>query len=99
MDFFQYKKGELCAEDVPVKVLAEKYGTPLYIYSYHTLLRHFKAYDEAFDQFPHIICFAVKANPNTAVLRLFGLPQRRQAILFVPSSERPTIRSQRLKET
>jgi diaminopimelate decarboxylase len=72
MDFFQYKKGDLCAEDVPVKVLAEKYGTPLYIYSYHTLLRHFKAYDEAFDQFPHIICFAVKANPNTAVLRLFA---------------------------
>ncbi len=72
MDFFQYKKGELYAEDVPVKVLAEKYGTPLYIYSYHTLTRHFRAYDEAFDQFPHIICFAVKANPNTAVLRSFA---------------------------
>jgi diaminopimelate decarboxylase len=72
MHLFRYRSGELHAEDVPVKKLAEKYGTPLYIYSYNTLLRHFKAYDEAFDNFPHIICFAVKANPNTAVLRLFA---------------------------
>jgi diaminopimelate decarboxylase len=69
---FRYRSGELHAEDVPVRKLAEKYGTPLYIYSYNTLLRHFKAYDDAFNNFPHIICFAVKSNPNTAVLRLFA---------------------------
>ena len=44
----------------------------LYIYSYNTLLRHFKAYDDAFNDYPHIICFAVKSNPNTAILRLFA---------------------------
>ncbi len=72
MHFFQYHSDELYAEDVPIRILAEKYGTPIYIYSYRTLLRHFKAYDEAFNDFPHIICFAVKANSNTAILRLFA---------------------------
>jgi diaminopimelate decarboxylase len=72
MHLFKYRAGELYAEDVPVQVLAERYGTPLYIYSYNTLLRHFKAYDEAFYDYPHTICFAVKSNPNTAILRLFA---------------------------
>lgn len=72
MHFFQYKNNELYAEDVKVKKLAEQYGTPLYIYSYKTLLRHFKAYDDAFDGYPHIICFALKANSNLAVLRLLA---------------------------
>jgi len=72
MHLFKYRAGELYAEDVPVKKLAEIYGTPLYIYSYNTLLRHFRAYDEAFDGYPHTICFAVKSNPNTAILRLFA---------------------------
>ncbi len=72
MHFFQYKGRELFAEEVSVKKLAEHYGTPLYIYSYNTLLRHFNAYAKAFKGFPHIICFAVKANPNTAILRLFA---------------------------
>ena len=72
MHLFKYRAGELYAEDVPVKKLAEIYGTPLYIYSYNTLLRHFRAYDEAFDDYPHTICFAVKSNPNTALLRLFA---------------------------
>jgi diaminopimelate decarboxylase len=72
MHFFEYRKGELYAEDVPVKTIAEKYGTPLYLYSHNTLLRHFKAYDDAFDGVPHIICFALKANSNTSVLRLFA---------------------------
>ncbi|MEK7332082.1 MAG: diaminopimelate decarboxylase, partial [Nitrospirota bacterium] len=70
MHFFKYKNNELFAEDVPVRKLAEKYGTPLYVYSHATLLRHFKAYDDAFDGYPHIICFAVKANSNLAILRL-----------------------------
>ncbi len=72
MHLFQYRSGELCAEDVPVRKLAEIYGTPLYVYSYNTLVRHFLSYEEAFDSFPHIVCFAVKANPNTALIRLFA---------------------------
>jgi len=72
MHFFQYRSGELYAEEVPVKKLAEQYGTPLYVYSHNTLLRHFMAYENAFDGYPHIICFAVKSNPNTAVIRLFA---------------------------
>ncbi len=72
MHLFKYRSGELFAEDVPVRGLAEKYGTPLFIYSYKTLLRHFRAYDEAFNDYPHIICFAVKANSNTAILRVFS---------------------------
>ena len=72
MHFFSYKGNELYAEDVPVRTLAEKYGTPLYVYSYKTLLRHFKSYDEAFRDFPHIVCYALKANTNAAVLRLLA---------------------------
>jgi diaminopimelate decarboxylase len=72
MHLFTYKKGELYAEDIPVRKLAEHYGTPLYLYSYNTLLRHFSAYDKAFGRFPHIICYAVKANANAALLRLFA---------------------------
>jgi len=72
MNLFNFHSGQLYAENVPVKLLAEKYGTPLYIYSYNTLLRHFKAYDEAFDGFPHIICYAVKANSNLEILKLFA---------------------------
>src|ERR1700690_801165 len=72
MHFFQYKKGELYAEEVPVREIAAKYGTPVYIYSASTLVRHFKAYDEAFDGKHHIICFALKANSNSAVIRLFA---------------------------
>ncbi len=72
MHFFRYRAGELYAEDIPVRELAEHYGTPLYIYSCATLLRHFMAYKNAFDGYPHIVCFAVKANPNAAILRLFA---------------------------
>jgi diaminopimelate decarboxylase len=72
MHFFRYRNDELYAEDVPVREMTEAYGTPLYIYSYHTLLRHFKAYDNAFDGVPHIICFALKANSNASVLSLFA---------------------------
>lgn len=72
MHLFKYKGNELYAEDVPVKALAEKYGTPLYVYSYNTLLMHLNAYKEAFDGFPNIICFALKATPNLSILRLLG---------------------------
>lgn len=72
MHFFRYKENELYAEDVPVSELAAAFGTPLYIYSYNTILRHFKAYDDAFDGVPHIICFALKANTNSTILRLLA---------------------------
>ncbi len=72
MHFFQYRGRELYAEDVPVRQLAEKYGTPLYVYSHETLVRHFKAYDDAYATFPHIICYALKANTNGAILNLLA---------------------------
>jgi diaminopimelate decarboxylase len=72
MHLFTYKNNELYAEGVPMRVLAEKYGTPLFVYSHGTLKRHVHAYKEAFDGVPHIICFAVKANSNLSVLKTLG---------------------------
>ena len=72
MHFFQYKNGELYAEDVPVKKIAAEFGTPVYIYSYSTLLRHFTAYEDAFSSFPHVICFALKSNSNASVIKLLA---------------------------
>jgi diaminopimelate decarboxylase len=72
MHLFQYRGNELYAEDVPIRLLAEKYGTPLYIYSCSTLIRHFRAYDDAYGKFPHIICYALKANTNGAILKLLA---------------------------
>jgi len=72
MHLFKYRKNELYAEEVPLKLLAEKYGTPLYVYSYNTLVRHIEAYKKAFRTFPHIICFALKANSNLAILRVLA---------------------------
>lgn len=72
MHLFKYRNGELYAEDVSVRKLAETYGTPLYIYSFNTLVRHVKAYADAFDGVPHAICFALKANSSSAILRLLA---------------------------
>ncbi len=69
MHDFKYKNSELYAEDVPVKQIVNELGTPLYIYSHKTLARHYEAFENAFDGFPHIICFALKANSNPAILR------------------------------
>jgi diaminopimelate decarboxylase len=68
MDFFHYKKDELYAEDISLRTLVKKYGTPLYVYSHATLVRHIQAYSKAFKGIPHVICFAVKSNSNIAVL-------------------------------
>lgn len=70
--FFNYKNGQLYAEDIPVIELVKEFGSPLYIYSYGTLIRHVRAYEEAFCEIPHIICYAVKANSNLAILNLFA---------------------------
>ncbi|MEJ5331100.1 MAG: diaminopimelate decarboxylase [Desulfobaccales bacterium] len=72
MHHFHYVQGELYCEQVPVAQIARRVGTPLYLYSHATLTRHFHAFDEAFAGFPHLICFAVKANSNLAILRLFA---------------------------
>jgi len=70
MNYFNYRNDELYAEDVPLRVLAKKYGTPLYVYSSATLVRHIEAYEKAFNGVPHLTCFAVKANSNLSVLSL-----------------------------
>lgn len=72
MDHFQYRDGTLYAEDVPVSQIAEQYGTPTYVYSRATLERHWKAFDSAFSGMPHLVCFAVKANSNLAVLNVLA---------------------------
>ena len=72
MDFFQYKNNQLMAENLPVKQLAEQFGTPLYIYSKATLERHWHSFDNAFGEHPHLVCFAVKSNPNIAILNVMA---------------------------
>ncbi len=72
MRHFEYKNGELCAEDISLTQLAEEVGTPFYAYSHETLFRHFRVFEEAFSSVPHLICFAMKSNSNLAILRLFG---------------------------
>jgi len=71
MHFFEYKNGQLHCEGIPVQEIAEKVSTPFYLYSYHTLVRHFTVFDEAFKGIPHLICYSAKANSNVALLRLF----------------------------
>jgi diaminopimelate decarboxylase len=72
MHYFAYRGKELYAEDVPVAELARAYGTPLYVYSKKTLIRHINAYREAFRGFPTVICYALKANSNGSILRLLA---------------------------
>ena len=72
MHHFQHRDDDLYCEEVPVARIAEAVGTPVYIYSHATLTRHFQALDEAFSSVPHLICFALKANANLAVLKLFA---------------------------
>lgn len=71
MHYFEYKKGELYCEGIPIRKIAEKVGTPFYLYSYHTLVRHFTVFDQAFKEIPHLVCYSAKANSNLALLRLF----------------------------
>lgn len=73
MHHFAYKGNELYCEDVSVSRIAEDVGTPFYLYSHATLLRHFRAFDDAFSGVLHLTCFAMKSNSNLAILRLFAL--------------------------
>ncbi|HEY5790982.1 MAG TPA: diaminopimelate decarboxylase [Gammaproteobacteria bacterium] len=68
MDHFSRRDGRLYAEDVPLERIAEQFGTPCYVYSRATLERHWRAFDSALAGLPHLVCYAVKANSNLAVL-------------------------------
>ncbi len=72
MDHFHYRDGELHAEELPLQQLADEFGTPCYVYSRATLERHWQAFDQAFAGHPHLVCFAVKANSNLAVLNVLA---------------------------
>jgi diaminopimelate decarboxylase len=71
MHFFEYKNGKLHCEGIPIRQIEEKVGTPFYLYSYSTLVRHFTVFDNAFGGIPHLVCYSAKANSNLALIRLF----------------------------
>ena len=70
MDHFNFKQGELFCEDVPIKNIAEKFGTPAYVYSKATLLRHLDVYQKSLKSLNGIVCFSVKALSNLSILKL-----------------------------
>ena len=73
MDYFNYREnGQLFAEECNLSELAAQHGTPLYVYSRATLERHWHAFDQAAGDVPHLICYAVKANGNLAILNLLA---------------------------
>ena len=72
MHDFHYRHDTLYCEDIPLERLDKEQGTPCYIYSHATLIRHFQAFDQAFAAVPHLVAFAMKANSNLAVLRLMA---------------------------
>ncbi|ALU43711.1 diaminopimelate decarboxylase [Pseudoalteromonas rubra] len=72
MDFFHYQDNQLHAEQVPISDIAAQYGTPCYVYSRKTLERHYHAFTDAAQGHPHLVCYAVKANSNLAVLNVLA---------------------------
>ena len=72
MDYFNYINDELFVEDISVQDIVYQHGSPCYIYSRATLERHWKAFDDAFGEQKHLICYAVKANSNIAILNLLA---------------------------
>ena len=72
MDYFNYRDGRLWAEDVDITAQLQRWGTPCYVYSRATLERHWRAFDEALSSIPHLVCYAVKANSNLAVLNVLA---------------------------
>jgi diaminopimelate decarboxylase len=71
MHFFEYKDHQLHCEGIPVDKIAERVGTPFYLYSYKTLVRHFTVFNDAFEGIPHLVCYSAKANSNLALIRIF----------------------------
>ena len=72
MHDFQYRDGELHCERVALSRIAKEVGTPCYVYSHTTFVRHYRVFDGAFQSIPHIVAFAMKANSNVAILRLMA---------------------------
>ena len=72
MDHFLYRDGTLHAEDVPLPEIAEAVGTPFYVYSTATLTRHYQLFKDALDGVPNMVCYAMKANSNQAVLKVLA---------------------------
>lgn len=72
MSAFTYRNGELHAEDVPLSRIAAEFGTPCYVYSRAALTRAWREFDAAFAGREHLLCYAVKANPNLGVLDVFA---------------------------
>ena len=72
MDHFLYHEGILHAENVAITEIAAAVGTPFYVYSQATLMRHFRVFDEALNGMKHLICYAMKANSNIAILKILG---------------------------
>ncbi|MCJ1883301.1 diaminopimelate decarboxylase [Pseudomonas sp. LA21] len=72
MDAFPVRDGQLFAEDVPLSAIAERFGTPTYVYSRAHLTQQYRAYADALAGVPHLVCFAVKANSNLAVLNVLA---------------------------
>src|ERR687888_257929 len=72
MDYFTYRQGALFCEDVPVRVLAETYGTPLFVYSKATLLHHLREIQQAFAPVEPLICYSLKSNGNLSICRLMA---------------------------
>ncbi|MGA9520259.1 MAG: diaminopimelate decarboxylase, partial [Myxococcaceae bacterium] len=66
MNHFQYRRGVLHAEDLPLEEIAREVGTPSYVYARATLTRHIRVLREAFAAGPHLVCYSVKANSNLA---------------------------------
>lgn len=73
MDYFSDQGSELHCEDLPISQIAQEVKTPFYLYSHKTLVRHLRVFDTAFQDLPHLICFAVKANANLAILNTLAL--------------------------
>src|SRR6185312_11198113 len=69
---FTYDGNVLCADQVPLTRLADKHGTPLYVYSASAIRQRFLAFDRAFHRVPHTVCYAVKANSNLSLLKLLA---------------------------
>jgi diaminopimelate decarboxylase len=72
MDYFNYKNGELYAEDISIKKIADEVGTPFYCYSKATMKRHYKAFTDKFKGLDVTVCYAVKANSNISVIKAFA---------------------------
>jgi diaminopimelate decarboxylase len=69
---FTRRNGELCAEQAPLSAIAERYGTPCFVYSRAALVHSFESFDRPFGNRPHLICYAAKANSSLAILNLFA---------------------------